>query len=1580
MQRIAHLADIHIQDRRRAEYAEVFEALYVDLRTRNIDLIVVAGDVFDNKMRASPHNLTDVAAFFAALAKIAPVILITGNHDTNCLTPGSLDLLTPLIADHQALQPPILTYWRDSGVYFAHGMVWTVVATDGRVPTAEEEQKLIDELDVPTAPRICLFHEEVNGTLLPNGTQLREFKLSKASFDRYDLTMGGHIHLRQKISPRAAYCGSLVQQNIGEHHHGHGYLLWDLTSSTECAPYRTAVPVATGINIKNNRGFVRVEVDANGVDVTTMPLQSTPLYWEVMYAETAPRSLVAEIVAHYEVKFSMKPRAVRVRPRMRNEDVGDVADAKTDEGTDREALVAAQAASRTLASHQEIIQDLLFDNPYLDDVLELHDERWVEPSDLTSGGKFRIIRMEFDNMYAFGPANVVDFTALEGCVSGIVAPNHTGKSSLIETLLFALYEEYPRAPSKKDIIHRGAGACKLTLEFELDGKRGKIIKGMFAGKHDKSGSQYRFEYDGEDRTRGGTTETVAAIAEVLGGATNALASSFQLQGGESGGFIGTNPATRKRLVANAMALGSFEALEKSVSREFTELGSEVKVLASQFRGETTTEIEDTIVENEGDLEDLCEFATKLRKQAADAQADASVANQELGICLGEDKSIQLALSAAKTAAAGRKITIPDDDVRYHIDALHKLLNPLTKIEKDVQPSSTFPREVPQQCDVTASTIARLDDDCKKAKLNMDVAVEAEMVAIADKIPERAATAAFTDATAAVKLAATRLSALQNAEPFDATRDFEPQPVAPTCVPTGTLPGQSVSVNGCRLGPRPSAAQLTAAIDTMKKLSGVAIDRELASRWDKSRYDSLSSELRRLSSTSNTAPLQPRCAKPSGVPHTRYGEVKGEKPIEAAVQVALNIVKSHTVDQCRAAQQCANKTLLNQLKESTAGKPNTTSVENASADVATLTDARDKCKYNLVSLGPASVAASKKFPPETKSMESVSAAKLQLETAQGWAAASSHVVTIGKLLRPVSGCSGCKHAGSILNDDACAAAKTRATSADVAYQRALAVEYHTAQQALSHARENLKTAQDTLAIAQDYAKLAIQQSAVDISNAVSVLETDNYWAAYTHSEWALYEVELSKHAANMFRADTVRSEIKLLDSAKIASQLATDTDSAITIIEIANYWEMKDSESVERYKRRLKMWTVSCDAAKIIYENAASSEANNAKQSVVVAGENLKLAEEQYMKMKQTCENASQVAAARIDAEKILNSAEFAMKKCREQRAQMVSDLHWWKQTLKSNARVAELNTECTETTARAAASSERVSAATERVSEFANTAAELHKQSRSMQEREHHMVREIARLTEDLNREEARSLAHDIASRRQGAMRAYRAVLRPSGGIADALLERGRAALGREINAALRELGAQFSATITKKYDVTVTAWTAKAPTLPASLGSGYQKFVLSLAARLAIWRLSASPRPDAFVVDEGFGSCDEDYLESIAVALESLAASPSGPKLVFLVSHVDALKVRVERALEIEVMPSCSRVSNSAQAYNNVMLPSGPGENNGAVMVENTLIPDPENVGKLYCEICRQSLRLAWGAKHLSSKKHDSAVKKANQ
>src|SRR6185295_9610794 len=87
--KIAHLADIHIKDSRREEYSEVFKKLYKQLILESPDIIVICGDIFEDKTKASALNYSDVDNFLSTLVRMAPVVLIPGNHDLNVKVPGN---------------------------------------------------------------------------------------------------------------------------------------------------------------------------------------------------------------------------------------------------------------------------------------------------------------------------------------------------------------------------------------------------------------------------------------------------------------------------------------------------------------------------------------------------------------------------------------------------------------------------------------------------------------------------------------------------------------------------------------------------------------------------------------------------------------------------------------------------------------------------------------------------------------------------------------------------------------------------------------------------------------------------------------------------------------------------------------------------------------------------------------------------------------------------------------------------------------------------------------------------------------------------------------------------------------------------------------------------------------------------------------------------------------------------------------------------------------------------------------------------------------------------------------------------
>lgn len=84
---------------------------------------------------------------------------------------------------------------------------------------------------------------------------------------------------------------------------------------------------------------------------------------------------------------------------------------------------------------------------------------------------------------------------------------------------------------------------------------------------------------------------------------------------------------------------------------------------------------------------------------------------------------------------------------------------------------------------------------------------------------------------------------------------------------------------------------------------------------------------------------------------------------------------------------------------------------------------------------------------------------------------------------------------------------------------------------------------------------------------------------------------------------------------------------------------------------------------------------------------------------------------------------------------------------------------------------------------------------------------------------------------------------------------------------------------------------------------SGGESFLVSLALALGLSRMaSQNVRVDSLFLDEGFGTLDEDALDS---ALETLSGLRDGNKLIGIISHVPALKERIP--LQIEVIPGGS-------------------------------------------------------------------------
>ena len=92
----------------------------------------------------------------------------------------------------------------------------------------------------------------------------------------------------------------------------------------------------------------------------------------------------------------------------------------------------------------------------------------------------------------------------------------------------------------------------------------------------------------------------------------------------------------------------------------------------------------------------------------------------------------------------------------------------------------------------------------------------------------------------------------------------------------------------------------------------------------------------------------------------------------------------------------------------------------------------------------------------------------------------------------------------------------------------------------------------------------------------------------------------------------------------------------------------------------------------------------------------------------------------------------------------------------------------------------------------------------------------------------------------------------------------------------------------------------------PIELTSGYERFVASIAIRVALTNISNLPRTTSLYIDEGFGTLDSDNLASMFTLFSALK---NNFDFIIVISHLDVLKDAVDKTIEISRDGNFSKV-----------------------------------------------------------------------
>lgn len=264
--RILHTSDWHIGrtfhgNSTMDALTEVFGALIAQVREKQVDVVIVAGDVFDSATPAGPAYTLLGDTLLALHETGAHVIVTSGNHDSAArlgfqarLLRDGIDMMT----DPLAVGTPVTIDDVDGPVHFfgipylEPAIVrqhWAEVSLRSQAQTMAHAMHLVRAGMAEHAGRsVAIAHCFAAGVDATAGLE-REVRqggldvVPLSVFDGPDYVALGHIHGRQTLSERVRYAGAPLHYSFGEQHKERGSWLIDLDASGLASVEWLALPV-----------------------------------------------------------------------------------------------------------------------------------------------------------------------------------------------------------------------------------------------------------------------------------------------------------------------------------------------------------------------------------------------------------------------------------------------------------------------------------------------------------------------------------------------------------------------------------------------------------------------------------------------------------------------------------------------------------------------------------------------------------------------------------------------------------------------------------------------------------------------------------------------------------------------------------------------------------------------------------------------------------------------------------------------------------------------------------------------------------------------------------------------------------------------------------------------------------------------------------------------------------------------------------------------------------------------------------------------------------------------------------------
>ena len=220
--------------------------------------------------------------------------------------------------------------------------------------------------------------------------------------------------------------------------------------------------------------------------------------------------------------------------------------------------------------------------------------------------------MEFDNLFNYGEGNAINFEKLNGVV-GIFGKNYSGKSSVVDSMLYTVYNSISKNNRKNlNIINQnkpsGCGRVEIDVAgktYIIERKSEKYTRKLHGEETEEAKTDVEFtvidpatneETSLNSLDRNGTDK---AIRKIFGSIDDFLLTSMSSQMGAMT-FINEGSTKRKEILAKFLDLDQFEKKFKLSKNDSIETRALLKKLEDNTFDEDITQLVGQLTDNEND--------------------------------------------------------------------------------------------------------------------------------------------------------------------------------------------------------------------------------------------------------------------------------------------------------------------------------------------------------------------------------------------------------------------------------------------------------------------------------------------------------------------------------------------------------------------------------------------------------------------------------------------------------------------------------------------------------------------------------------------------------------------------------------------------------------------------------------------------------------------------------------------------------------------------------------------------------------------------------------------------------------------